>query len=87
MEERKSKEERSEGRRTLFVRNLPYSTTDDQLTSVFAEYGAVKTCFTVKNKGTLFPCCPIFSDNLYTIFQALLTSVKAMDTCCLKRGE
>ena len=50
-ERRKSEGERSEAGRTLFVRNLPYSTTDDQLASVFAEYGAVKTCFTVKDKG------------------------------------
>ena len=50
-ERRKSEGERSEAGRTLFVRNLPYSTTDDQLASVFAEYGAVKTCFTIKDKG------------------------------------
>lgn len=51
-----SEGETSEARRTLFVRNLPYSTTDDQLSSVFAEYGGVKTCFTVKEKGHTFTC-------------------------------
>ncbi|CAI8032099.1 RNA-binding protein 28 [Geodia barretti] len=55
-ERRKSEGERSEAGRTLFVRNLPYSTTDDQLASVFAEYGAVKTCFTVKDKGITDKC-------------------------------
>ena len=40
-----------EARRTLFVRNLPYTTTDDRLTSAFAKYGAIKSCFTVKDKG------------------------------------
>lgn len=44
---------KTEAGRTLFVRNLPYSTTDDQLLSVFGKYGAVKSCFTVKDKGEL----------------------------------
>ena len=44
---------KNEAKRTLFVRNLPYSTTDDQLLSVFGKYGAVKSCFTVKDKGEL----------------------------------
>ena len=40
-------------RRNLFVRNLPYSTSDDQLSAVFGKYGAIKSCFTVKEKGAL----------------------------------
>ena len=37
--------------KTLFVRGLPYSATDAELEDVFSDYGPVKTCFTVKNKG------------------------------------
>ena len=42
-----------EARRTLFVRNLPYSTSDDHLSTIFEKYGAIKSCFTVKDKGAL----------------------------------
>lgn len=37
--------------KTLFVRNLPYSTTDAQLEQTFSRHGALKACFTVKGKG------------------------------------
>ena len=40
-------------RRTLFVRNLPYSISDEQLSAVFGKYGPIKSCFTVKDKGAL----------------------------------
>ncbi len=36
---------------TLFVRNLPYSSKDADLEAAFAEYGSLKSCFTVKEKG------------------------------------
>ena len=37
--------------KTLFVRNLPYGTSDKELEAVFCEYGELKSCFTVKEKG------------------------------------
>ena len=37
--------------KTLFVRGLDYSTTDARLEEVFSDYGPIKTCFTVKDKG------------------------------------
>ena len=37
--------------KTLFVRNLPYGTSDKELEAVFCEYGQLKSCFTVKEKG------------------------------------
>lgn len=43
--------ERSKNRKTLFVRNLPYSTRDAELEKVFGHYGQIKSCFTVKKKG------------------------------------
>lgn len=36
----------------LFVRNLPYSVSDGELEKVFQPYGAIKSCYTVKDKGT-----------------------------------
>lgn len=38
-------------RLTLFVRNLPYNTTDEDLATVFSHYGQLKRCFTVKEKS------------------------------------
>ena len=37
--------------KTLFVRNLPYRTSDGELESAFCEYGSLKSSFTVKEKG------------------------------------
>ena len=42
---------RSVSDKTLFVRNLPYGTSDKELEAVFSEYGPLKSCFTVKEKG------------------------------------
>ena len=38
-------------RKTLFVRNLPYTATDKELEDVFSEYGPIKRSFVVKDKG------------------------------------
>ena len=35
----------------LFIRGLPSGTTNGDLEDVFTEYGPVKSCFTVKEKG------------------------------------
>jgi len=37
--------------KTLFVRNLPYSTTNEQLEQLFSDFGPIKRCFVIKNKG------------------------------------
>jgi len=37
--------------KTLFVRNLPYSATNEQLEELFSDIGPIKRCFVVKNKG------------------------------------
>ena len=44
MEDRKSK--------TLFIRNLPFTTNNDALEKVFSEIGPLKQCFVVKKKGS-----------------------------------
>ncbi len=38
----------------LFVRNIPYSTTDADLHEVFQHYGTLRACFTVKDKGIIY---------------------------------
>lgn len=43
--ERKSK--------TLFVRNLPFSVTNEKFEALFSEVGPVRTCFVVKDKGKI----------------------------------
>jgi nucleolar protein 4 len=47
MEDRKSK--------TLFIRNLPFTTNNDGLEKVFSEIGPLKQCFVVKKKGSYLP--------------------------------
>ncbi|ESO84060.1 hypothetical protein LOTGIDRAFT_229578 [Lottia gigantea] len=37
--------------KTLFVRNLPFTATDEQLENVFNEIGPVQRCFVVRKKG------------------------------------
>ena len=37
--------------KTLFVQNLPYSATNEQLEQLFSDIGPIKRCFVVKNKG------------------------------------
>eukprot|EP00057_Strongylocentrotus_purpuratus_P003172 XP_003726085.1 PREDICTED: RNA-binding protein 28 [Strongylocentrotus purpuratus] len=41
---------------TLFVRNLPYSATKDDLESLFGEIGPLKQCFVVTDKGVKDKC-------------------------------
>jgi len=50
------KEKRSEDRsvvsqKVLFVRNLPFSTTDKDLENIFSEIGPIKRCFVIRDKG------------------------------------
>ncbi|CAH1799491.1 unnamed protein product, partial [Owenia fusiformis] len=42
--------------KTLFVRNLPFSTTNDKLESLFGDIGPLKKCFVVKDKDSKHPC-------------------------------
>jgi len=36
--------------KTLFVQNLPFTTTNDQLEELFSEIGPLKKCFVVAKK-------------------------------------
>lgn len=47
--------EGSKDKKTLFVRNLPYTTTDAELEKAFGHYGQINSCFTVKEKGKHLP--------------------------------
>ena len=47
--------------KTLFVRGLDYSTTDAQLEEAFSDYGPIKTCFTVKDKGQIIVAVAVIS--------------------------
>lgn len=39
--------------RTIFVRNLPYNTTNKKLEDAFSEFGPIKQAFVVKDQGKL----------------------------------
>ena len=45
------KESSTTSRKVLFVRNLPFSTSDNDLENFFSEVGPVKRCFVIRNKG------------------------------------
>ena len=37
--------------KVLFVRNLPFSTTDQDLENIFSNVGPIKRCFVIRDKG------------------------------------
>ena len=37
--------------KVLFVRNLPFSTTDQDLENIFSEVGPIKRSFVIRDKG------------------------------------
>ena len=37
--------------KTLFIRNLPFSTSKEKLEDIFSEFGPIKQCFTVTDRG------------------------------------
>ena len=39
--------------KVLFVRNLPFSTTDQDLENLFSEVGPIKRCFVIRDKGEM----------------------------------
>ena len=41
--------------KTVFVRNIPVSTTEESFTSLLSDIGPVKRCFIVKEKGMSIP--------------------------------
>ncbi|XP_064596036.1 LOW QUALITY PROTEIN: RNA-binding protein 28-like [Liolophura sinensis] len=45
-------DDHAEPRQTLFIRNLPFSVTEQRLEEVFSEIGPVKRCILVKDKET-----------------------------------
>ena len=46
-------EPRAQSRKVLFVRNLPFTTNDKDLEDAFSEYGPIKRCFAVRDKGII----------------------------------
>ncbi|KAL5010538.1 hypothetical protein ScPMuIL_012843 [Solemya velum] len=58
--------------KTLFVRNLPYTVTNDSLETIFSEFGPIKRAFVVKDKGN--EKCRGFG---YVTFSVVEDSVKA----------
>lgn len=51
-EDAKKKKLSDENQTTLFIRNLPYTTTDEQLKAQFEQFGAVRYARVVKERGT-----------------------------------
>ncbi|KAK3577695.1 hypothetical protein CHS0354_025760 [Potamilus streckersoni] len=60
--------------KTLFVRNLPFSATNDALEKLFGEVGPIKQCFVVREKGS--EKCRGFG---YVIYSMREDAVKAKD--------
>ena len=59
MADNNAKKLKSEGpavvsQKVLFVRNLPFSTTDQDLENLFSEIGPTKRCFVIRDKGKEF---------------------------------
>lgn len=50
-EQSKSKDRSVVSQKVLFVRNLPFSTTDQDLENIFSEVGPIKRCFVIRDKG------------------------------------
>ncbi|XP_067674019.1 RNA-binding protein 28-like [Haliotis asinina] len=61
--------------KTLFIRNLPFGTTNEKLTVLFEEIGPIKQCFVVKKKDT--DHCRGFG---YVKFSLIEDAIKAKDT-------
>ena len=59
-EKSKSEDRSVVSQKVLFVRNLPFTTTDQDLENVFSEVGPIKRCFVIRDKGevcfTVFAC-------------------------------
>ncbi|KAK3696107.1 hypothetical protein RRG08_061882 [Elysia crispata] len=66
--------------KTLFVRNLPYTTTNESLEKIFSDVGPLKSCFVVKDKDS--GKCRGFGYVKFTLLEdaeKALTSVKKVD--------
>ncbi|XP_048236674.1 RNA-binding protein 28-like [Haliotis rufescens] len=61
--------------KTLFVRNLPFVTTNEKLTTLFEDIGPIKQCFVVKKKDS--DLCRGFG---YVKFSLIEDAIKAKDT-------
>ena len=50
-EQSESKDRSVVSQKVLFVRNLPFSATDQDLENIFSEVGPIKRCFVIRDKG------------------------------------
>lgn len=68
--------------KTLFVRNLPYSTSDSQLEELFSRHGPLKACFTVKEKGlctiikNIYKKSMVIHDGTYEFIAGLFNTIE-----------
>jgi len=46
-----SKDRSIVSQKVLFVRNLPFSATEQDLENIFSEIGPIKRCFVIRDKG------------------------------------
>ncbi|XP_078582455.1 RNA-binding protein 28-like isoform X3 [Branchiostoma floridae x Branchiostoma japonicum] len=69
--------------RTLFVRNLPYTTTKDKLEEIFSEAGPIKECFVVREPGVTDKCRGFG----YVTFALREDAVKAKDQPVTLQGR
>eukprot|EP00058_Branchiostoma_floridae_P003821 XP_002589309.1 hypothetical protein BRAFLDRAFT_97369 [Branchiostoma floridae] len=69
--------------RTLFVRNLPYTTTKDKLEEIFSDAGPIKECFVVREPGVTDKCRGFG----YVTFALREDAVKAKDQPVTLQGR
>ncbi|XP_046583264.1 RNA-binding protein 28-like [Haliotis rubra] len=68
--------------KTLFIRNLPFVTTNEKLTTLFEDIGPIKQCFVVKKKDS--DLCRGFG---YVKFSLIEDAIKAKDTITKLEGR
>eukprot|EP01080_Neovahlkampfia_damariscottae_P007905 gene7905-12373_t len=93
-EEKKNPQERKKEdlSKTIFIKNLPFDATTDQISKLFSKFGAVQYVAIVKNKQTKQPSGTAFlkyqfKHSLDKLFEKLEESQRLLNLESLKKGN